>query len=166
MDVVVLRKMDEGAGVMKYISDKKGQPEELLKASEVNSKEEESNVVQGETPVEEQVETAILEQDQTPISKTEEKAPVAEEEQTSTPKEEVSSKGDSFKEQKRILQEMETLLLLQDHNGAWLPNDKFADAVDCSLENIETTIPEVLSTLHDKQTVWTTIIGLGFMLSK
>jgi hypothetical protein len=68
--------------------------------------------------------------------------------------------------QQNQLKEIVTLVNLEQEDGSWNPNQLFADAVDCSLENMQTTMPDILSTLKDKDTIWATIIGLAFMMSR
>jgi len=69
-------------------------------------------------------------------------------------------------EQLNHLKEIEKLVFLQTEDGSWSATQQFADAVDCSLDNIQTTTPDTIANIKEKDKVWATVIGLGFMLSR
>jgi len=76
-------------------------------------------------------------------------------------------KGDEsvMNEQFQYLKDMENLVHLQ-QDGSWGVDQKFADAVNCSLANMQTTIPDSISSLKEKERIWATVIGMSFMLSR
>jgi len=81
--------------------------------------------------------------------------------------EEIAKEANTYvQEQLKNLKDIEVLAQLQSEDGSFIPNQKFADAVNCSLENMQTNLPDSISGLKEKDKIWTTAIGLGFMLSR
>jgi len=63
-----------------------------------------------------------------------------------------ATKSNSYVDQQLShLKEIENVIHIQSEEGSWTADQQFADAVDSSLDNIQTTVPDSLSHLADKE---------------